>query len=79
MSKTKRATASACYCRLPEPSFCGECEELIYGFNADEVEDILSALTFFQREYSDRKGSVHTRRAMTKIEKRIWKMKRAFQ
>jgi hypothetical protein len=38
-----------------------------------ELDDIISALGYFQDDYPDRKGSVHTRRAMAKIEKKLWK------
>ena len=39
----------------------------------EELQDILSALSFFDKEYPDRKGSTRTRKAMRAIMKKLWK------
>lgn len=39
----------------------------------DEINDIISALQFFEESYPDRKGSVITRKAMKKVCAKLWK------
>lgn len=68
--------ARRCYCQLAEPHFCVDCDRRFFPLSDDEVGDVLSALSYFCDEYPDRKGSVETRKAMERISKKLWKMKR---
>lgn len=39
-----------------------------------EINDLLSALSFFQREYPERKASIHIRADMKVLERKLWKV-----
>lgn len=45
--------------------------------SGDEIDDLLSALSFFMDKYPDRDGSVVTRKAMGKLSAKLWKALKA--
>ena len=65
-----------CFCDDFPVSQCGDCDQVEFHFNDQEVEDILSALSFFVDEYPTQAGAVATKRAMKKLTKKIWDMKK---
>lgn len=61
-----------CYCLSDAIMNCGGCGKDHGLITEDEAQDILSALSFFESDYPDRKGSIQTRKAMKKISKKLW-------
>jgi hypothetical protein len=45
----------------------------------NQIENVLSALSFFGSEYPDKRGSVQTRKDMDAISKKLWKVLRSIK
>lgn len=58
-----------------QTTHCGDCDAWGFVLNDQQAEDVLSAISFFVREYKPK--APYTKKAMQKLSNSIWKSKKA--
>ena len=75
MTNSMKDPLKKCWSCADPITNCADCGSQSVCLTYDEAQDCISALSFFRRKWPDEKGIVKARRAMMKIERKLWKLK----